>query len=101
MRPVDSFTSDNRLEIAKVLATHSNPAPSASSPTAAAARSHQAISTPAAASGGAIVQARSTPCLLSHEASASSRSRTVQSVQVGDRRPLLLAEGVQGCELFG
>ena len=75
MRRVDSFTSASRLAVDRVLATHSKPGSSVRRPSSTSdARSHQAMSTPAAASGGAISQSCSTPWRDSQVDRASSRS---------------------------
>ena len=57
-----------------VLATQSRPGSSADPASAVAARSHQARSTPAAASGGAMTHSRATPRRASHTDRASSWS---------------------------
>ncbi|HYY79828.1 MAG TPA: hypothetical protein VFD04_11695, partial [Actinomycetes bacterium] len=61
MRRVDAFTSPSKVATEKVLATHSRPGASAAPSRTDAARSHQARSTPAAASGAATVHARRHP----------------------------------------
>jgi hypothetical protein len=84
MRRVASFISARRVAVDRVLATHSKPGSSLLPSSTSDARSHQAMSTPAAASGGAISQSCSTPWRDSQVDRVSSRSAmTIGSVVPG------------------
>ena len=69
-----SRTSSISAPVESVLATHASPGSSVGPTSSSAARSHQATSTPADASGAAIVHARSTPRRSSQVVSSSSSS---------------------------
>ncbi len=83
-RRVDSLTWPSRLATDSVLATHSSPASSAGPSRSSEARSHQAMSTPAAVSAGARTQSRPTSCRANHVDSSSSRSASAS----GSRNPV-------------
>ena len=68
MRRVDSFTSVSSVAADKALAVSSRPGSSAGPSRIAAARSHQPVSAPAAASDGAMIHSRPTPWRVSHSA---------------------------------
>ena len=102
MRRVESCASAISVLVVSALATHSSPACSAgpSTPTTVAARSHHAMSTPAAANAGAITHSRSIPWSSSHVDRVSSRSASAAPVEHG---PLAdpAAQLVEGDELLG
>ena len=101
MRWVDSFTSASSVSADKALATHSRPGSSAGPARIAAARSHQPISTPAAASDGAIIHSRSTPWLVSQPAQSVLQVGQGQRVRGHRGTGDLLAQHVQRAELLG
>ena len=102
MRRVDSFTSASRAWRPRAC---SPPTPGRARgpipPRTAAARSHQARSTPAAASGGAIVQSRSTPWRASQADRACSRSARASGSGSGRPGLELPAQRVERGELGG
>ena len=61
MRAVESFTSDSSDRVESVPATQSSPGSRVSGDRIVATATHQSTSTPAAASGGAMRQALTTP----------------------------------------
>jgi hypothetical protein len=71
-----------------VLATHSRPGSRADPGSTLAARSHQARSTPAAASGGAIIHSSATSWLISHDDKASSRSARASGSRTAARESI-------------
>ncbi len=62
MRRVESLSSASSVATEAVLATHRKPGSRAGRSSTAATRSHQSMSTPAAESAGAMLQASTTPC---------------------------------------
>ena len=100
-RPVESLISESRLWVATVRATHSRPGPSVGPSRMLAARSHQATSTPAPASGGASSHPFSHAVRV-EPARSSAFSRSASTIASLPGRPTrdLLAKGVEGGELL-